>query len=79
MNHWPECLDIWYGTSYGKGDSRQVGYVMLVFIGFWTENKREQKTHKTQWICEDQVSNTGPLGLLLSGVKDWNLKNSNLG
>jgi len=45
MNHWPECLDIWYGTSYGQGDSRQLRYfelfnklptpnIMLVYIGF---------------------------------------------
>jgi len=43
---------------------------MLVYIGFWTENNREQtkqkKTHKVQWIGEDQVSDTGPLSLLLS-------------
>jgi len=23
-----------------------------------------EKTHKDQWICENQVSDTGPLGLL---------------
>jgi len=21
MNHWPECIDIWYGSSIGLGDS----------------------------------------------------------
>jgi len=25
MNHWPVCLDIWYGTSNGQGDSKQLG------------------------------------------------------
>jgi len=24
MNYWPECLDIWYRTSYGQGDLRQL-------------------------------------------------------
>jgi len=40
---------------------------MPVYIGFWTGNEREQKQtnkHKAKWICEDQVSDTGPLGLL---------------
>jgi len=27
-------------------------------------NKNKQKKHKAQWICEDQVSDTGPLVLL---------------
>jgi len=22
MNHWPECIDIWYESSFGRGDSR---------------------------------------------------------
>jgi len=22
MNHWPECFDIWHGTSLVQGDSR---------------------------------------------------------
>jgi len=21
MNHWPECIGIWYGSFFGKGDS----------------------------------------------------------
>jgi len=21
MNYWPECLDIWYESSFGRGDS----------------------------------------------------------
>jgi len=21
MNHWPECIDIWHGTSLEQGDS----------------------------------------------------------
>jgi len=29
INHWPMCLDIWYGTSYGQGDSKQLGYFEL--------------------------------------------------
>jgi len=32
MNHCPECLDIWYGTSYGQGDSRQLGYFKYFII-----------------------------------------------
>jgi len=20
MNHWPECIDVWHGTSSGPGD-----------------------------------------------------------
>jgi len=32
MNHWPECLDIWYGSSYGQGDSRQLGYLNCFII-----------------------------------------------
>jgi len=20
VNHWPECIDIWYGASFGQGD-----------------------------------------------------------
>jgi len=20
INHWPECIDIWYGASLGQGD-----------------------------------------------------------
>jgi len=31
MNHLPECLDIWYGTSYGQGVSRQLGYFELFY------------------------------------------------
>jgi len=21
MNHWPECIDVWHGSSLGQGDS----------------------------------------------------------
>jgi len=28
--------------------------------------KENKNKHKAQWICEDQVSDTGPLGLLFN-------------
>jgi len=34
--------------------------IMLIFIEFCTEKKKD----KAQGICENQVSDTGPLGLL---------------
>jgi len=24
MNHWPECIDVWHGTSLGQGDFVQL-------------------------------------------------------
>jgi len=42
--------------------------IMLIYIEFCTEKKKRGKNHKAQWICENQVSDTGPLGLLFNVI-----------
>jgi len=29
MNHWPECIEIWHGTSLGQGDFVQMNSLGL--------------------------------------------------
>jgi len=68
MNHWYECLAIWYGISYRQGDKQQGNLNYCQQQIFELKIKRERQKNKTPQSPMNQVSDTAPLGLLFYDI-----------